>query len=595
VIDAKTQRRKGTKKPKQKWLLIASFSLCLCAFASLCLSQTPEEQIGLRLIAVRTQAEAASLRNQIQSGQAFDTVAKAHSIDPSAKDGGYLGLFRLTDLRAELQRAVTPLKPGAVSPVTLIGGEFLLIQRLTLEEATWTASYNAGLAAFESARYDDAAQKFLQALPYAEKLTPVDERLEDNLHGLAEAYRLQKKYADAEPVYRRYLALHWGGPGAGEAQARQRAAVIEVTAVLDGFSTLVALSHFQDSQFQEARRKFLEAVEQSQLSDGLFAAMSSILFDVQLVDEAEAVAERAGKLFPTSGSVHFRMAELYRRSWKPRKALEAFDRTSRMKLDKLQQSIVYQKIGSIHTELTEFDQAASAYRRALEFTPDSVDARLGLGDVYSQQGKLQDALNEYNRALATDEKSAAAHFRVADANLRLGRFAEASGAAARILAIDAGHRRAHYVLATALVRMNAQDSERQLEVSRKLEAEARSEMDRGRNIVIVNRQAAAKLQEAGAEQAIEMFMNAIETFPDSPTAYLNLGIVQSKLGQHKAAVETFQKLLTQNLSDSFLVFWHLAQEYRQLGDMEASQRHRVVYLQNIDVALRETLESNPTN
>jgi tetratricopeptide (TPR) repeat protein len=209
------------------------------------------------------------------------------------------------------------------------------------------------------------------------------------------------------------------------------------------------------------------------------------------------------------------------------------------------------------------------------------------------QGEAQDALNEYNRALATAAKSAAAHFRIADANLRLGRFAEASQAAAKVLAIDAGHRRAHYVLATALVRINAQDSERQLEVSRKLEAEARSETDKGRNIVIVNRQAAAKLQEAGAEQAIEMFLKAIETFPDSPTAYLNLGIVRSKLGRHQAAVETFQKLLTGNISDSFLVSWHLSQEYQHLGDMDASRRHRVVYLQNIDVALSEVLESNP--
>jgi tetratricopeptide (TPR) repeat protein len=373
-----------------------------------------------------------------------------------------------------------------------------------------------------------------------------------------------------------------------------------VAEVLDRFSALLALSYFQDSQFEEVRRKFFEAVEHSPLGEGLFAAMSAVLFEVQLIDEAEAVAEHAAKLFPTSRGIHFRLAELYRRSWKPRKALDAFETIGRMKasgdidpaVDRLQGSVVYQKIGSIHTELAEFDQAASAYRKALEFTPDSVDARLGLGDVYLQQGKPQDALNEYNRALATDAKSAAAYFRVADAHLRLGRFAEASQAAGKVLDLDAGHRRAHYVLATALVRMNAPDSERQLEVSRKLEAAARSETDRGRNIVVVNREAAAKLLEAQAEQAIEMFAKATETFPDSPTAYLNLGIVQCKLGQHKAAVETFQKLLTQNISDSFLVSWHLAQEYQHLGDMEASRRHRVVYLQNIDLALREALESN---
>jgi protein O-GlcNAc transferase len=261
-------------------------------------------------------------------------------------------------------------------------------------------------------------------------------------------------------------------------------------------------------------------------------------------------------------------------------------------VDRLQRSVVYQKVGSIHIELAEFDQAASAYMKALEFTPDSVDARLGLGDVYLQQGKPQDALTEYNHALAMDAKSAPAYFRVADANLRLGRFAEASQAAAKVLALDAAHQKAHYVLATALVRMDAQEaSERELEVHRKLEAEARAETDRSRNIVVVNREAAAKLLEARAEDAGEMFMKAIETFPDSATAYLNLGIVQSQLGQHKAAVETFQRVLTRNISDSFLVSWNLAQEYRHLGDTEASLRHQVVYLQNVDLALREALES----
>jgi len=551
----------------------------------LCLSQTPEEQVGLRLIAVRTEAEAGSLLKQIQSGDSFEGVAKAHSTDSSAKEGGFLGMFRLTDLKADLQRIVSGLKPGQISPPTAVGGEYLILQRLTPEEANWIALYNAGVADFDSARYENAAQKFLQALPYAEKLMPADERLEDNLHGLAEAYRLQKKYAAAEPLYRRYLALHWGGPAAPE--------------VLDRLSTLLTLSYFQDSQFEEARRKFLEAAQRAPLSEGLFTAIGSILFDAQLVDEAEAIAERAAQLFPTS-RVQYRQAELYRKSWKPRKALEVFERIGQMKaaadidpaVDRLQRSVVYQKIGSIRTELAELDQADAAYKKALEFTPDSVDARLGLGDVYLQEGKPQDALGEYHRALAMDAKSVAGHFRVADANLRMGRFADAAEAAAKVLALDAAHRKAHYVMATALVRMGAQEqSERELELYRKLEAEARAETDRGRNLVVINRGAAAKLLEGHAQEAIEILVKTTEDFPDSVTAYLNLGTTQSKLGQHKAAVETFQKILTLKVDDTFLVSWNLAQEYRQLGDIEASQRHQAVYFQNIDIALREALES----
>jgi tetratricopeptide (TPR) repeat protein len=567
--------------------------LCLlCLFVAIppAVSQTAGEQVGVRVIAVRTEAEAASLLRQIQSGESFEAIARAHSKDPSSKDGGYLGPLRLTDLNAALQRALIGLTPGQISPVTPISGEFFLLQRLPLEEVHWIASYNAGLEAFENARYEDAARNFLQALPDAEKLTPVDHRLSDTLHGLAEAHRLLKKHDEAEPFYRRYLALDWGGPGA-----------TAVAEVLDRFSGLLALSYFQDTQFAEARRKFHEAVDRAPLDEALYTAMSTILFKAQLMTEAETLMERAVELFPTSRDARYRLAELYRSGLKPKKALEVFEQISRMKApagvgpaaERVQQSVVFQKIGSIHVEAVQLDEAAAAYKTALELTPDSVDARLGLGDVYLQQGRAEDALTEYNRALAMDAKSAPAYFRVADANLRMGRFPEASAAAERVLALDGAHRKAHYVLATALVRMGTQEEGgRQLEVYRKLEAEARSETDSARNIVVMNRAAAARLLEGRAEEAVAMFRMAIETFPHSPAAYLNLGTAQSKLGQHKAAAETFQNMLTSNIADHFLVSWNLAQEYQYLGDVEGSRRHRIVYLQNIDVALREALESN---
>jgi Flp pilus assembly protein TadD len=113
-----------------------------------------------------------------------------------------------------------------------------------------------------------------------------------------------------------------------------------------------------------------------------------------------------------------------------------------------------------------------------------------------------------------------------------------------------------------------------------------------RDISVFNQEATAKMTEGHAEEALQMLQKAVETFPDSATAFLNLGAAQSKLEQHKAAVETFQKMLTQSISDSFLVSWNLAQEYRSLGDLETARKHEVVYLQNIDLALREALESS---
>jgi tetratricopeptide (TPR) repeat protein len=229
----------------------------------------------------------------------------------------------------------------------------------------------------------------------------------------------------------------------------------------------------------------------------------------------------------------------------------------------------------------------------LEFTPDSSEARLGLGDVYLREGKPDDALAEYGVIAAATPQSVPAQFRVADANLRRGSYPEAAAAAAKALAIDPKHQRARYIRATALLRMDRkEEGETELELYRKLEAETRAETDRSRNVVVLNRGAAGEYLEGRPEKAIGMFLKIIEDYPDVSPQYLNLGIVQSKLGRHQAAVDTFQKMLSLGLDDNFLLFWNLSQEYRFLGDMDASRRHEVVYLQNLDVALRDALEWN---
>src|SRR5262245_44022187 len=117
--------RKKARKSQMAFARFCAF-LWLVSFSNPAAPQTQDKQIGLRLIAVRTEAEARDVIRQIQSGQSFEIIAKAHSTDPSAKDGGFLGTFRLTDLKADLQRIVTGLEPGQISPPTAIGGEFLI-------------------------------------------------------------------------------------------------------------------------------------------------------------------------------------------------------------------------------------------------------------------------------------------------------------------------------------------------------------------------------------------------------------------------------------------------------------------------------------
>jgi tetratricopeptide (TPR) repeat protein len=315
--------------------------------------------------------------------------------------------------------------------------------------------------------------------------------------------------------------------------------------------------------------------------------------------EAERLITRAAQVFPESRDVGFDEAQLNRSVGKVNKALEVFERVTRMKpslvtdpdVDRLQQTTVYQKIGSIHVELVEFDKAIAAYEKALEIMPDSAESRLALGDVYSRMGRAEDALTEYNQVVRSDPRNVPAHFRVADISLRMERFPEAASAAEKVLSLDPGHHRAHYVKATALVRMGRKDdAEKELDAYRKLEADTRSARDRGRTIEVLNRGAAAKWLEGRRDEAIAAYLKLVDSYPDAPAIYLNLGWVQSKSGRHQDAASTFEKMLSLGMGDNFLVHWNLAQEYKLLGDTQRSLQHNVFYLQRLDMALESALD-----
>src|SRR5947209_4726013 len=81
---------------------------------------------GLRIITVKTEAQARDLRGRIQKGESFEELARKYSTDPSAPAGGYLGTFAIADLRKEFQEGLAGLHPGDVTPVLLVNGDYVL-------------------------------------------------------------------------------------------------------------------------------------------------------------------------------------------------------------------------------------------------------------------------------------------------------------------------------------------------------------------------------------------------------------------------------------------------------------------------------------
>jgi hypothetical protein len=113
-------------------LLWLSFLMLIVA-VSLCGQQTAG--IGVRLIVVKTEEEAAGLQSRLQAGEAFEELANKYSSDASASAGGLLGIVLIGDLKKEFQDVLAGLRPGQVSPIVKISEGNALLQVVPEAEA----------------------------------------------------------------------------------------------------------------------------------------------------------------------------------------------------------------------------------------------------------------------------------------------------------------------------------------------------------------------------------------------------------------------------------------------------------------------------
>jgi tetratricopeptide (TPR) repeat protein len=240
----------------------------------------------------------------------------------------------------------------------------------------------------------------------------------------------------------------------------------------------------------------------------------------------------------------------------------------------------------MHVNLFQFNEAVSNFQIAVALDPGNAQVLVHLGDLYLRIDKPEDAAAQYAQAILLTGGNAAAYYGIAEANRRLGRYPQAVVAADKALEINPQDAKSSYVRSLALLRDgHREDGEAELERFERLEANERDEAIRGRAIPVALRTAFTKLEERQGEAAIQVLREAIHSYPDSPSPQLNLGIIQSKLGMHHDAVKTFQAMIDQGFQDYFLVQLNLSREYEALGDMKASQLHRLIYLQKYDAFL----------
>lgn len=99
------------------------------------------------------------------------------------------------------------------------------------------------------------------------------------------------------------------------------------------------------------------------------------------------------------------------------------------------------------------DDAARAYRKALELDPNLVAALINLANIHYSRDELVEAQALYERAIGLESDFFEAHFNLGNIYHDLGRFAEAQGYYREALKLNPSYADAHFYLAVTFEKM----------------------------------------------------------------------------------------------------------------------------------------------
>jgi tetratricopeptide (TPR) repeat protein len=361
--------------------------------------------------------------------------------------------------------------------------------------------------------------------------------------------------------------------------------------LLDRLVTITSLSEFRDREFDQTVTEIRELLPLAPMREQSYEQIKNILLGVGLKAEAEIVLRAGLERFSKSRLLRVYLAEALSEMGRSPEALGALLEASRLPrpegldaaTDKLQRAFILLRIGSIQLATSRLDEALTAYRQAVEIVPEWSAGRIELGKAYFAANRLEEARAEFERAVRQTPANKEAHLSLAETHLALGQWQQAAAAAERAAERGASGSRTLYLRGTALIRIGRhEEGQALLQEFARVEADSQELQRHYREIDAISLAAIRALQEGNGNAAIQQLIQGIASYPDSSRLHMNLAMILSRVGQHQTAVETLESMLKRTNDRRFLIHRSLAEEYRILGDMEASRHHRQVYLSTME-------------
>jgi tetratricopeptide (TPR) repeat protein len=162
-------------------------------------------------------------------------------------------------------------------------------------------------------------------------------------------------------------------------------------------------------------------------------------------------------------------------------------------------------------------------------------------------------------------------------HLASARYEEAASAFQHAVNAQPNHAAARYGLAAALLRAgNEAEGARQMDVARRLQADAMAESRRAYEVNLLKIEAALRSQEARYGDAAGLWQQVVEREPEAANV-VSLGEALARAGRHEQAAVAFTKAVA--LVNEPELHRRLAEEYAQIGRADESAREQALYEQ----------------
>lgn len=128
-------------------------------------------------------------------------------------------------------------------------------------------------------------------------------------------------------------------------------------------------------------------------------------------DRAVAAYGEFIRRFPQEARARLALGNVYLHTGRYAEAIAAYE--GLLRAEDADAADLYGRLGYAHTQLGQLAEAAAAYSELVTAKPDSLQARLQLGELYERLERLDAARAEYRQILAADSLWAAARYRLA--------------------------------------------------------------------------------------------------------------------------------------------------------------------------------------